>query len=580
MANVPRDLLEEAFVKPIRFALILDDQFPTYATANSQSHGASREYARAVSLFEMCRRSGWLCDIDNGIHVAERFEDNKHLHQSDLLVLDYHLDPSRREDPTRALGILQKLASSPHFNLVVIYTSAEVPGVARDVAYALGAGPSVDPNSLKYWETIGQSEEFEDDLSVTLIDAHLSHKSLPQEANLIRKRLEDEFKVPRSLQEKHLRALIDISLSRQLAEITLEHRPTTLPQAVAFQSTSQVPWVASGNVFVAIVNKQEHPDVLIDRLLDALVLWNPEPLRVLLTHARSALEKTGSMSESLALGDARKQSGLHLYLLLAKSDTERERRLIELYSRLSSDLARTADGRIVNFGRRLLSMEAGGDAVAHARAGSKLGEDVVNGAIYHALNEYLSTDKLADDHVTTGVVFTCNMPQGKRYWLCTSPACDLVPGQAMRGIAKEISPSRPATAARLRRIVNQASVIDCLREAERGRHIFVTEGGAWVALEVTDEQSRQMDLEMVFLDDAGAIQGGFFNGRVLAKNSAGEVILETKKFEILAKLRNEYAGRLLTLAGHQAGRIGVDYLDLPNDDTEAIQAPKLNSANT
>lgn len=569
MPNVPRELLDEAFVKPIRFALILDDQFPTYAmTSNPKSSEATAEHRRAVSLFEVCRREGWLCDIDNGSQVAEQFEDNKHLHQSDLLMLDYHLDPSRPEDPTRALGILQKLASSPHFNLVVIYTSAEAPNVSRDVAYALGAGPAVEQASLQYWETDGQPDDFEGELSIPLIDAHLSLSKLPANAAQIRTRLGEEFKVAANLQEKHLRALLDIRLARQLSQITLDGRPKNAAHAVSFDANSAVPWVAYGNVFVAVVNKRESPDVLIERLLDALVQWNPEPLRVLLTYARGALEKTGSMSESLALGDARKQSGLHLYLLLAKTETERERRLVELYSRLSSDLARTADGKIIDFGKRLLGIDTGIDALSQARMSSRLDSNVTDGAVYHALNEYLSTDRLSDDHVTTGIVFSCATAEGKRYWLCTSPACDLVPGQAMRGLAREISPSRPATAARLRRISAQSKVLDCLREAERGRHIFITEDGDCVALEVTDDQSRQMELEVIFLDDAGAIdiQDASFKGRVLAKNADGDVILEPRNFDVVARLRNEYAGRLLTLAGHQAGRIGVDYLDFPKKE--------------
>jgi hypothetical protein len=577
MSNVPRELLDEAFVKPIRFALILDDQFPTYASAAAPGETGASDHPRAVGLFDMCRRNGWLCDIDNGFQVAERFEDNKHLHQSDLLVLDYHLEPAKPEDPTRALGILQKLASSPHFNLVVIYTSAEPPAVARDVAYALGAGKQVDPQSISYWEGEGNPDDFNEDLSVELLNAHLAGESLPESARAIRQRLEDDFGVKPAFQERHLRALLDKKLSSGMADTTLNSRRADSGRPISFDASANVPWITSGNVFVTVVNKREEPSVLINRLLDALASWDPEPLRVLMTHARSALEKTGSMAESLALGDARKQSGLLLYLLLSKTDTEQERRLVELYSRLSSDLARTADARIVSFGKRLLGLNQGANSLSLARSGSRLKNSVADGAIYHALNEYLSTDRSSDDHVTTGIVFTSETSKGKGYWLCTSPACDLVPGQSMHGLSREIAPSRPATAARLRRVANQASVFACLKQAERGRHIFITEGAELVALEVTDDHARQMDLEVIFLGEAGAIANGAFNGSILSKDKHGALCLETRTFNVVARLRNEYAGRLLTLAGHQAGRIGVDFLDLPDDrivvDKRSADAP-------
>ena len=46
-----------------------------------------------------------------------------HLHQSDLLILDYQLDKSKSGDGTLAIQILRDLISNEHFNLVIVYTN-------------------------------------------------------------------------------------------------------------------------------------------------------------------------------------------------------------------------------------------------------------------------------------------------------------------------------------------------------------------------------------------------------------------------------------------------------------------------
>ena len=53
-----------------------------------------------------------------------------HLHQSDLLVLDYELDKTSPGDCTRAVEILRALITNDHFNLVVVHTNEDL-----DTAY-------------------------------------------------------------------------------------------------------------------------------------------------------------------------------------------------------------------------------------------------------------------------------------------------------------------------------------------------------------------------------------------------------------------------------------------------------------
>ncbi|MFX8664561.1 response regulator receiver domain, partial [Acinetobacter baumannii] len=53
-----------------------------------------------------------------------------------LIVIDYHLDPGSI-DNSKSIEILRRLADSPHFNTVIVYTSAELQDVWRDIAVNL-----------------------------------------------------------------------------------------------------------------------------------------------------------------------------------------------------------------------------------------------------------------------------------------------------------------------------------------------------------------------------------------------------------------------------------------------------------
>ena len=65
MPNVAANLLKEAFIDPIRFALLIDDQFPIYSKIAEASPQTAQDSHRAAKLFGFCRAQGWLCDVDN-----------------------------------------------------------------------------------------------------------------------------------------------------------------------------------------------------------------------------------------------------------------------------------------------------------------------------------------------------------------------------------------------------------------------------------------------------------------------------------------------------------------------------------
>ncbi|EMK3377256.1 hypothetical protein V8057_004743 [Vibrio vulnificus] len=130
MANLD-NLIEEVYISPIRSVLIVDDEFVSLDKmidfSASLYEGNSPETVKSelaieypngldmrraqnmVSAFRNERRN-WLCDIHDGKDIVSGETEEKianHLHQSDLLILDYNLTADHT-DGTTALSLIKK----------------------------------------------------------------------------------------------------------------------------------------------------------------------------------------------------------------------------------------------------------------------------------------------------------------------------------------------------------------------------------------------------------------------------------------------------------------------------------------
>jgi hypothetical protein len=563
MPDITPELLREAFIDPIRFALVLDDDFPTYAQMARKDSGKF-DFERASSLFDFCREQGWLCDVDNAVHVAEEFERAKHLNQSDLLVLDFHLDPNNPEDPTKALGVLQSLARSNHFNLVIIYTAASPADVARDVAYSLGAGAEITELDIKAVDDFFEELEPDDyesikaECNVEIVQGFLSSNDLGVSARQLI-RLLHEKGIHKPLTRSAISVLCREYLEGKLSSEILRLRQASAKVEVCF-SDAQPIWIAEGNLFAVVVNKSNPVTVLLDKLQDALVSWDPSPLRLLMIHARAALEKVGTTVDSKVLETPRRQAGWLLRIIASTTAVERRNHIKDLYSRLFEKLIVEVDESVVGFGSRLLAGVDGTPVETASRMAKAAGLTHLD--IYHALNEYLCSDIHVDGPITTGVVFRAPKKdaQGYSYWLCASPACDLVDGQNNTGWDGELHPYRPISAIRLTPVNGLQKRLEI---ATHGRDIFLFIDGAPVVLEVADGTTRKMKLETMLLSGESEIVNAKFSGLIIGPDEAGVPNMIATEFESLALLRSDYANKFLAESGYQRARIGVDFVCFP-----------------
>lgn len=134
------DLVREAFIEPLRSVLIVDDQYPTWDEILNECLGegvkdsdlSSRSVSKTwhnnpvgpINVINQFRaqKPGFIIDIHDALRPSSH-EQADHLHQSDLLVLDYNLEGAESGlGGAKARSILQSVLSNNHFNLVVVHT--------------------------------------------------------------------------------------------------------------------------------------------------------------------------------------------------------------------------------------------------------------------------------------------------------------------------------------------------------------------------------------------------------------------------------------------------------------------------
>ena len=577
MHNVTANLLKEAFIDPIRFALLIDDQFPVYSKIAEASPQVAQDSSRAAKLFNFCRTQGWLCDVDNASKAENELNRVAHLNQSDLLVLDFHLDSTRPEDPTLSLQILQKLSSSDHFNLVIIYTAADSVKVVRDVAFGLGARQNIQNRDVtqRFLEDCDLEivEAATNLLNSDVLDGYLSGKVSATSSAAMRKIFDDHSKETKRYHGDAIALLCEEHMTQRVTKTIAATGKSSSRVLGSFKEVSDVYWVTSGNVFAVVVNKSEDPAVLVDKLIAGLMAWRPSALQVMLVQARAALEKTGRLSDEFVLDTPAKQAGWFLRILLGDSPAVRQDLMRELYERLFTRLIQTVSHSVVGFASRLIEPVDKNDHLTRAKHLAWDATHLDDMDVYHALNEHLCSESHTTGAITTGVVFR-NASDLSKYWLCTTPACDLVPGQNKSGWDGELHPLRQISTARLVPIKNIDSVRKQLALATQGQHIFLSVDGKRLAFEVFDQMSRQMKLEFMLLESDGGIVDSKFRGHILKINEDKTPRMDLTNFEVVAILRPDYANRLLAAVGHQRSRIGVDFVNQPPVATDTVAVAK------
>lgn len=574
--------VEEAFIKPIRSVLIVDDDYPTFdemldtqiSTSKGEQVLQSKEWykdpgriKRVIGSFRTPRRP-LLVDVHDGTNVTAGTEVKiaSHLHQSDLLVLDYQLDKTRPGDGSTAISIVRSLMRNDHFNLVVIHTSEPLDSVFRETLFSM-----MSPNLVPL------DEEERAKVEMLLFNAESESENVTE--RLYSSVGPDQYLDARCYPTTYRRAM---SLSHQpyasfraesdIFKWTSEDRKLVLQHLLLRtegvltpkfnpEKTSSLSWddgaikyIAADSVFVAFSDKRDDDDLL-GELLNALNAWSPEPSRLFLAKLRAEMDEFGVMAQRDVLES--RHALAHWYRRLLDSDGVARRWLVaESVNRHSEQLLGGLLPRVESYAFRLIEAEtkAGSGlelSKMHFEVDLSNDKEALQSIREH--NLFVSSQVPSGWHLTTGHIFE----MGEHHWVCLSPACDTVPAQ--------ISPSRiTAFGARLPFMaVKLFAVADTkpIKDVQTNRYVFVKIKGSVKAFCFNDPGS---DLSApawhtLFADKKGEFEENFKFNVFIAEDGRRGMVQRRYSCRVVAQLRYEYALNLIQRLGGTLTRIGLDF---------------------
>lgn len=576
--------IEEAFVKPIRSVLIVDDDYPTldemldleiahkgdgrHHRTDKRWHENPQRIKSVINGFRKPERP-LLVDIHDGTNVDTKGDTKvaTHLHQSDLLVLDYELDKTRPQDGARSIEILRGLIVNDHFNLVIIHTSEDLEIVYREVILGL-LGPAGGDLTAEEREAVDQLIADYEDLDENVLQALRAAVTVDQ---YLHARLHATTYM-RTMGQGHqpysdFCALADAAgwdngNRRLVLRRLLEHAEQPLLARMRGTSaaglkwaTSGVKWVKAESVFVAFSSKADHDDLFSD-LKTALEAWNPAPSRLFMAKLRAEMDEYGVVAQTEAL--ERRHALAHWYARLLRSKGDERRWLIaESVSRHSDQLLNTILRRVESFANGLVDAEAVAagenvDARCQEHFNVDLSKPSPKKKAEREHNAFVSSKAPEGWHLTTGHVFTMD----GEHWICLSPACDLVPGQGAARNA-DFGDRTPFMAVKLHPVP-----VDGNHDVNSNLYVFVTLGGE-VQKFCFNSQGKEAVSPIwrtLYAERRGLLNSDF-SFKVSAMGAGSRRLISKVHWaQVVAQLRYEYALNLLQKLGVSMTRIGLDFV--------------------
>ena len=564
--------------------------------------GPKRDVETVRKLVSLCRNREvpWLVDVHDGrdVNTKDELKIAPYLHHSDLMILDYHL-MGDDNGGDRAIAIMRKLAANSHFNLVIVYTrgyKGDIRSVFEQIAVGLTCRGRTTvslerKNALD--ELIKLWEDEDEDIAAKLLGlfdtaaylaemaspgATLSNKAIgPRIVELMRH-------CPDAVKERSKALLkggklavpdvVDWLLVQRHEEKNKEMSAVDLGD-VASSFSEDVNWIRTNSLFLTVVNKEREPAELVDTLLQALNAWGPVPHQLLMGMMRAQMDERGVLAAAEVLTDKFVQAGWLLEMFDGKGDRDRAvRHSVDRHWEALGDKMRAG---IQPFAERLFeNLHAQGRSAVFARFGQKNIKFDDNNVQAH-LNHYYSTKPIDRAHLTTGHILEFNGGDNENdveYWVCLSPACDLVPGQKTNGWNARLGHYLPFIAVALHKV----SVSTALDRISENIFLFIKTGENVAAFTVYKDANvaSAPAWEQMFASQ----QGRFVTGsqklkirRMFEQND--ELNSGTSEVGVVGQLRYEYALNLQQRMTNSLSRIGLGFRkhDIQTGSGKSVAAP-------
>lgn len=605
------ELVNEAFIKPLRSVLIVDDQYPTWDEIfNSQLNDGTKNTVQdtlsqkklwrttAQGPFQVIkkfrqRNPGFVIDIHDAVVNAPPEGDGEtasqlanHLHQSDLLVLDYNLEgASTGLGGEKARKILHSVLSNQHFNLIIVHTDEpDLQDVAETCLVSLmdSCAAEYSANDLA---AIQQAEALISDLEDSgefdrkTIQEHFARSHYLYSRQIGYKKALSEYlsnsgplaplfqlseRLGFNIQQQKSFLLWTINYINNQFSDEFALKPL---KGLIWRFKEHTKWIRSARGFVCFINKGLSN--LLEELEKALIDWKPTPSRLLSAKYRYELNRIGVDAEDDAL------LRNHLFALFYRDIRNggrddiledqkaifRDQKLREHVARQSEGLSFLIEDNIVAFGKEIIKMDLSDDRDFLSHYEVNLGNVSDAKKARAQYNHYVSTLPSKDDaseQLDSGHIFKMD----DQWWVCATPACDLQPGQKTIAFGGRSNSLRPFTAFQLFKENPDNLIPDHINS---GSYCFVEDDGKIIALgikSIGDEKhpsNLKVHWQTFVAESGGVIRNSRLNIKQFVMNEEN-VSTEQKEAIVICKLRYAYALNYIQRVGISTSRIGLEYV--------------------
>jgi hypothetical protein len=631
MSNVPMlntedaysELIREAFVEPIRSVTVIDDEYPTLNNfLNVHTNNEMKDMVepeplekqlkienieRLKSIINMCNNTyKWSVDVYDG--QSPKFGEEsvlpEHINHSDLLILDYHLDgDSSEDDGRRSRQILKNLAMNNHFNLVLVHTKGDendIQQVYNDILIdflTLEKPVSVEDSveiTINNWidEEDPDYDKFEfisDKVDIKVLAKLLSSTDSKEKFKIRNPKhflspfVQEISEISRGT-KLHIDDIVNWIISEKLKKHAAMFEGEKFDNlAWEWDFDSEINYISTGRIFISVIKKKstEPAELLHEKLCNALNMQNSSPMFLLMSMMRSELHDKGLEQASEIIQNRFTQAGW-MYDLLANSDKDQTKHY-DAIDRHWEQLSAVSKVPLVDFSQRI---------VKALKATQQSDKDIVKQYFPECINQkfvtlsnlnsYACTRPISSHHLTTGTVFELFEFGVKTYWLCLTPACDLVPSQSIKKWEERIGNNHLLFQSVKLQIGDETDtkITDEINANER---LFIPIDNKIVSFKFKKDKKASPIWETFYAVQHGEFdEDNFFKLQHLrmvegqttkvkkkgkykkqqVTTSSAELKLTTPiKVKVITELRYEYALNLLQKFGANQTRVGLSFVD-------------------
>ena len=599
-------LVHDVYIKPIKSLLAIDDDFPTLdelldpEASKTVLGKKGTNSLREIIKFARERDIPWLVDVHDGKGISGDQERQiaPRLHASDLMVLDYKLNGEELGGDA-AIDIIRGLATNDHFNLVLLYTKG-ITGNVIDIMYEIALGLAHKSDAYKLSDTEHQTvidtlenwQATDSNNTEQLLEKFTSQlflKAFARPKQSLKWILEEEeslqLKDQLAYGARHFKASQDLLL-KWLFE---EKKGTLLKQLfdtdlgqIRINADEKCCWISCEKLFITLLSKQCAPAEFEKKIVEAIVKSHPTPHRLLLTKMRSSIEQRGLVAEIDILRDMHIQTAW-LEDFLHPTPKDETSAIVGTVTRHWEAIGDALREELTNFGSTLRAQYKGIALEEVMKRSGLHGTLPISDKTLELYNSFVSTKPFDRGHLTTGHVFSfpkrtktdlqlqnlnsitdvvtaAQQLTDYEYWMCLSPACDMVPSQKGKGKLGEEADAMerllPFTAVRLHDVKSSTAI----GKATENLCIFLKVNNAVQAFSILKDADQKSSpvWEQMIAQKSGVFEAETKTFRVSSVTTfAGKVETCEVEAKVIAQLRTEYAANLLQKFGAQLTRPGL-----------------------